>query len=83
MNANKNTDAVITTDPDVFDDSTDGEKSPITDEARSEFFNLAHYYCGDCCEYEGKYDEPPKPCPYEDDCEECPLHGFLTWLDTQ
>jgi hypothetical protein len=32
---------------------------------------------------EGKYDEPPKPCPYEDDCEECPLHGFLTLLDTQ
>jgi len=53
----------------------------ITDEARSEFFHLAHFYCGDMREYEGKYDEPPKPCPYEDDCEECPLHGFLTWLD--
>jgi len=81
MNANKNADAVINTDPNDFDDSTDGEKSPITDEARSEFFHLAHFYCGDCCEYEGKYDEPPKPCPYEDDCSECPLHGFLTWLD--
>ena len=73
MNVNTKTDAVITTDP-------DSEKSPITDEARSEFNNLAHYYCSDICEYEGKYDEPPKPCPYEDDCEKCPLHGFLTWL---
>ena len=76
MNANANTDSVITTAP-------DDEKSPITDEARSEINDLAHYYCSDMCEYEGKYDEPPKPCPYEDDCEECPLHGFLTWLDTQ
>jgi len=81
MNANANNDAVITTNPDGFDDSTDDEKSPITDEARVEFNHLARFYCGDLCVYEGKYDEPPKPCPYEDDFDECPLHGFLIWLD--
>jgi len=80
MNVNTNTNAVNTPAQDGFDGSKDDEKSPITDEARCEFNDLASFYCSDICDYEGKYDEPPKPCPYEDDCQECPLHGFLTWL---
>jgi hypothetical protein len=43
----------------------------INEEARVGLYDLSAYYCSDVCE---------NRC---EDCDNCPVDGFLMWLDTQ
>jgi hypothetical protein len=43
----------------------------INEEERVELYDLSAYYCSDVCEH------------HCEDCDNCPVDGFLIWLDTQ
>jgi endonuclease III len=43
----------------------------INEEVKSELQDMSNYYCSDICESRDK------------NCDNCPVEGFLIWLDTQ
>jgi hypothetical protein len=43
----------------------------INDEIKADLKDNSDYYCSDICESR------------DEDCDNCSLDGFLTWLDTQ
>jgi hypothetical protein len=51
---------------------TGKEHKMINDDVKAELNDLSYYYCSDVCERRD-----------EGECDNCPLEGFLVWLDTQ